>query len=54
MINMQKGLILTLILFVIANVSLSAQTAPNFTFTDTEGVTHDLYDDYLNQEKQFY
>jgi len=48
---MQKGLILTLILFVIANVSLSAQTAPNFTFTDTEGVTHDLYDDYLNQGK---
>jgi thiol-disulfide isomerase/thioredoxin len=48
---MQKGLILTLILFVVANVSLSAQTAPNFTFTDTEGVTHDLYADYLNQGK---
>ncbi len=30
---------------------LFAQTAPDFTVTDTHGVEHSLYEDYLNQGK---
>jgi thiol-disulfide isomerase/thioredoxin len=30
---------------------ISAQTAPNFTVTDSWGTTHRLYEDYLNQGK---
>ena len=32
-------------------MSLSAQTAPDFTVTDTHGVEHSLYADYLDQGK---
>jgi len=51
MIIMQKSLILSFVLFAVANVSLSAQLAPNFTITDTDGVEHNLYEDYLDRGK---
>ena len=43
----------TLILFILAInwIGLSAQTAPDFTVTDSWGHTHSLYADYLNQGK---
>ena len=43
----------TLILFIlsISWIGLSAQTAPDFTVTDSWGHTHSLYADYLNQGK---
>lgn len=51
MIVMRKSLFLSLVFFISANVSLSAQLAPNFTITDTDGVEHNLYEDYLDQGK---
>ncbi len=46
-----KKVLITLVLVVGAQMYFFAQTAPNFTVTDTKGVTHRLYEDYLNQGK---
>ncbi len=44
-----KHLINTLCLSIVLTISVSAQLAPDFTITDTEGVSHTLYEDYLDQ-----
>ena len=38
-------------LLLLSTVSLSAQLAPDFTITDSDGQPHSLYADYLNQGK---
>lgn len=46
-------IIYTVFLFIISNTFVSnvlAQVAPNFQITDTEGVSHDLYEDYLDKD----
>ena len=44
-----KKVFILLISFFGAQMYLFAQTAPNFTVTDTKGNTHRLYEDYLDQ-----
>lgn len=39
------------VIFTFLTIGLSAQTAPDFTVTDTHGKTHSLYADYLDQGK---
>ena len=38
-------------MFLILALSVKCQVAKDFSFTDTHGVTHHLYDDYLDQGK---
>ena len=40
-----------LVSFFISIAGIQAQTAPDFTVTDSWGYTHHLYADYLNQDK---
>ena len=40
-----------LFLILLSCLKADAQSAPNFTVTDSWGVTHNLYEDYLDQEK---
>ncbi len=47
---MKKVLILTAS-FLLTQMYLFAQTAPNFTVTDADGNVHRLYEDYLDQGK---
>ena len=47
---MQKSII-SLIICAFFGLNLQSQTAPNFTITDTEGIDHRLYEDYLDQGK---
>jgi len=44
-----KHFIHTMYLCTALAFSASAQLAPDFTITDTDGVSHTLYEDYLNQ-----
>ncbi len=44
-----KHFIKTVCLFTVLSVSASAQLAPDFTITDTDGESHTLYSDYLDQ-----
>jgi len=39
------------ILFISLSIFVTAQTAPNFTVTDSWGTSHRLYEDYLDQGK---
>ena len=44
-------ILLSFTLLLISHISIIAQQAANFTVTDVHGVTHDLYDDHLDQGK---
>lgn len=48
---MVKSFLTLLILSLIQSSLCLGQPAPDFTITDSEGKTHHLYDDYLNQGK---
>jgi len=44
-----KHFINSMCLCIAISISASAQMAPDFTFTDTDGISHTLYEDYLDQ-----
>ena len=48
---MNKYLYIIVFLFLTGSYSLSGQSAPDFTVTDSWGVTHHLYQDYLDKDK---
>jgi thiol-disulfide isomerase/thioredoxin len=48
---MKRQLHLAIGLFLFAFTALKSQPAPNFTITDSDGQSHNLYTDYLDQGK---
>ena len=48
---MRNNLFCKIILLLFLSSTIIAQDAPNFTITDTDGVEHRLYEDYLDQGK---
>ncbi|MBK8704908.1 MAG: redoxin domain-containing protein [Saprospiraceae bacterium] len=48
---MKRQLHLAIGLFLFASTALKSQPAPNFTLTDSDGQSHNLYTDYLDQGK---
>jgi len=48
---MVKSFLISLTILLAVTISAYSQTAPDFTVTDYNNVTHKLYEDYLNQGK---